>query len=650
VTRYFGQIGKQLEGLSYKSGGPVIGVQIENEYAFDTAPGLAHLVTLKGLARDAGLDVPYYSATGWPAADTTQNEFIPVYGGYPEAPWEGHTQELAPSANFAFHLQRHDVPATGQPGGRQMDPLGFAGPRYPYATAELGGGNQITYHRRPVIEAPDVSTLAYTSLGSGANLLGYYMFAGGSNPAGRAVTLQESRASGYPNDCPLVSYDFYAPVGEWGQLRPSYHELRLLHLFLNDFGDRLAPGLTFLPDRQPNGPTDVDCLRWSVRAASGAGFAFLANYQRHLRLPTRREVQLQVRLSGRELTVPSAPFTLPSGATAIWPLNQPLESARLAWATVQPVCTLSDGPRRVYVFATTPGVAPELVFDAGTVRAVDAPEGTVETAPAPGRLLRVAVLQPGPGCLLKLLTARQGSVEVLVLERKQALGCWKGRLWGAERLLLSDRDLVLGEESVRAIGAGRSRFSVAVHPCPEGLAVTGAGRVIRKAEGIFTRFSFGVTPVAPAVGVRELSPANLRDPAPGVAQPGPLYGAEYRAIPGARTFRLELPGGVLEGLADALLRVDYGADTAALYVDGKLVADDFYAGGPMAVGLRSLGELAGHEVLLQLVPLAEGRDIYFEPGVRERLRLRASAPGEPVAYLEGVTVVPQYQATLTRGR
>jgi hypothetical protein len=179
---------------------------------------------------------------------------------------------------------------------------------------------------------------------------------------------------------------------------------------------------------------------------------------------------------------------------------------------------------------------------------------------------------------------------------------------------------------------------------------TGAGRVARKPEGIFTRFSFTVPSVELLVSSRELSPANPTDPAPGVAQPGPLYGAAYKPIPGSRAFRLDIPASALEGLADAFLSVDYGADTAALYVDGKLVADDFYVGEPMTVGLRFLGNLAGRQVLLQLVPLTDERDIYFEPGVRERIRSRASAPGEPVAYLDSVTIIPQYQTTMTRSR
>ena len=59
VDKYFAQIAIQLKGLLWKDGGPVIGIQIENEYA-QRGPnaGEEHILQLKKMAIDAGLDVP----------------------------------------------------------------------------------------------------------------------------------------------------------------------------------------------------------------------------------------------------------------------------------------------------------------------------------------------------------------------------------------------------------------------------------------------------------------------------------------------------------------------------------------------------------------------------------------------------------------
>ena len=89
-------------------------------------------------------------------------------------------------------------------------------PTFPVATCELGGGMATAYHRRPVLLPLDVPAVANAKLGSGSAWQGYYMYVGGTNPA---PGLQESQATGYPNDVPTRSYDFHAPVGEHGQVR-----------------------------------------------------------------------------------------------------------------------------------------------------------------------------------------------------------------------------------------------------------------------------------------------------------------------------------------------------------------------------------------------------------------------------------------------
>jgi len=55
-----------------------------------------------------------------------------------------------------------------------------------------------TYHRRVVISPDDIASMTLSALGSGVNLVGYYMFQGGANPDGKLMTLQESQATDYP--------------------------------------------------------------------------------------------------------------------------------------------------------------------------------------------------------------------------------------------------------------------------------------------------------------------------------------------------------------------------------------------------------------------------------------------------------------------
>ena len=155
--------------------------------------------------------------------------------------------------------------------------------RYPFAACELGGGLESTHHRRYIIRPYDVYAPALIKVGSGCNLPGYYMYHGGTNPVGKLSTFQESKASGYPNDVPMLSYDFQAPVSEYGEIRPSYRLLNLMHLFLQDFGDRLAPMPAFDSTLQVK-RDDTTTIRAGLRTDGKSGFVFVNHYQRRSKL------------------------------------------------------------------------------------------------------------------------------------------------------------------------------------------------------------------------------------------------------------------------------------------------------------------------------------------------------------------------------
>ena len=68
--------------------GPVAMIQIENEYGHvggrTGEEGEAHMRMLRQVAKEVGLKVPIYTATGWGGAVT--GGMLPVMGGYCEAP------------------------------------------------------------------------------------------------------------------------------------------------------------------------------------------------------------------------------------------------------------------------------------------------------------------------------------------------------------------------------------------------------------------------------------------------------------------------------------------------------------------------------------------------------------------------------------
>ena len=99
-------------------------------------------------------------------------------------------------------------------------------------------------------------------IGSGVNLLGYYMFHGGRNPVGVGGTgLEESSLSGGYNDTPRINYDFQAPLGPDGQQREVLTKLRPYHYFLREHAARLA---TMSADSANGSRSSSRALRGSV--------------------------------------------------------------------------------------------------------------------------------------------------------------------------------------------------------------------------------------------------------------------------------------------------------------------------------------------------------------------------------------------------
>lgn len=348
VRIWFKKIYEQLDGLFYKDGGNIIAVQIENEFVNNAE----HIAKLKEMAVEVGFVVPLYTATGWNSVSGAKlplDEVVPVFGGYPEAPWTGHTKKLEPSCNYFFNKMRNDSAiGTDLIGKITTDGYQLPYERYPFATCELGGGIQITHHRRPIIKPMDIYTLSLIKLGSGNNLVGYYMYHGGINKIGKLSTLNETKATGYPNDYPIISYDFQAALSEYGEVRGQYGLLNMLHMFINDFGDVLALMETVDAQIMPK-RDDLSQLRYSMRTDGEGGFVFVSHYQRLDKIDDIFDATID---TGSAVF---PPIDVCGDVAFFMPFNMKMGDAVLEYATAQPLCKVGD----TYFFAEIPGIKAE---------------------------------------------------------------------------------------------------------------------------------------------------------------------------------------------------------------------------------------------------------------------------------------------------
>lgn len=362
VKKWYQSIYNEVKGLFYKDGGNIIAVQIENEFV-DNAE---HLAKLKEIAVECGFIAPIYTVTGWNSASGAKipvDEVVPVFGGYCEAPWENHMNRLSPSPHYFFNRMRNDSAiGTDLIAKTQSDGWQLPYERYPFATCELGGGIEVTHHRRPIIKPMDIYAVSLVKLGDGNNLVGYYMYHGGTNKIGELSTFNETKATGYPNDYPILSYDFQAPLSEYGEVREQYGLLNMLHMFVNDFGEEFAPMIA-VDSANSVEADDTNSLRYGMRTNGKSGFVFVNHYQR---LTELADIENAVISAGN---VEFPPIDVKGEVSFFMPFNMKMGDSVLEYATAQPLCKCDD----TYFFAEIPNIKAEYKFSKGSANIVTVP-------------------------------------------------------------------------------------------------------------------------------------------------------------------------------------------------------------------------------------------------------------------------------------
>lgn len=546
TTQLYGQIAAQLSGLLWKDGGPVLGIQLDNEY---DGPA-SYLLSLKKIARAAGLDVPLYTRTGWPELKTPMpfGEIVPLYGVYAEGFWDRELTSMPGSywAGFHFSKMRSDANiAQDALGGRDArDAPDVA--RYPYLTCEIGAGMMSSYHRRILVDPRDVEATTLVKLGSGSISPGYYMYHGGTNPDGKLTTLMEEQATALTNwnDLPVKNYDFQTALGQYGQVRPQFFMLRRLHLFLHSFGQKFTGMDTVLPDQRAKGKDDTTTLRWAVRSDGQSGFVFVNNYERSRALPAKDGVQFALKLAGGStLNFPAAPVTIPAAARFIWPFNLDLgRGITLRWATAQPLTIRNEGTVRTVYFAETPGIPARFCFGPE----VD-PLGPVLAVSDAGRVYELPA----------------GSVTPVALSKGDS----------SQTLRLA----VLREADSLTFGL---KVSAAVAPVAVNIEQIKSAGPLRKI-------------------------ALAKTPQPVAAAPADADFAH------AAVWHIKLPAG-LDLTADTLLRLNYTGDVARVYIGKKFITDDYYNGRPLEIGLRRhAADLKEGELTIAILPLQKNAPIFL---------------------------------------
>lgn len=594
VERLYAEIGAQIKGLLWKDGGPVIGVQIENEYNIrGPGKGEEHIGALKKVALKAGMDVPLYTVTGWDGTVYPSGEVTPVFGGYPDEPWATSTQELPPKETHAF---RFDTRVSGDLGAQtQSHAPGTAETdkdKVPFLGAEYGPGLPAMYRRRTLVSPDDIAAMLPVQIGSGVNLFGYYMFHGGRNPVSAADTgLEESTLSGGYNDTPRISYDFQAPLGPDGQQRPVLTKLRPFHYFLREHGAALATMTVRQPERSPATPADLQTPRWSVRSNGDSGFLFFNNHVRQYAMPAQVGVRFEVQLPGGRVTLPSTPVDIPNGAYFVWPINLDLDGVKLRHATAQPVTRVNAGAQGiVHVFATTAGIPAEFAL----------PDG-------------IKTLKPDANQLQGIGTSKGRAVSVLLLAPEQVEQLSVLDIAGQRRLVFSGEQAWVAEGKLQLRGIGPQPLRAAVFPA---LPTPRAAGLKVSQDGLLQRLELAGIDAQPTL---QISATRKAGNAPRILKGG-LANAAVQPVPEAfataATWSLKLPAKLPPKAEDLLLELDFVGDIGRVFAGTKMLDDWYYNGQRWQIGLRQFALKPGAELQLSVLPLRADAPVYIDAAHR----------------------------------
>ncbi|MGF6602938.1 beta-galactosidase [Paraburkholderia sp. GAS448] len=641
VERFYRQIAAQLEGNLWKDGGPVIGVQLENEYNL-TGPnqGAAHIATLKHLAVDAGLDTPLYTVTGWDNAVFPHREVTPVFGGYPDLPWATTSIASPPNEVYAFRFTSRvggDLGAQTK-GGAAGDADAVA-LETPFLGAEYGGGVPTMYRRRPVIDPDDIGAMLPVQLGSGVNLYGYYMFHGGRNPP-HPLHGQESTATGGWNDLPVINYDFQAPLGSNGEVHPVLGKIRPMHLFLHEWGTALATYAVCQPDLTPRSADDPDTPRFSVRANGERGFLFFNNHVRQHPLPVRHGVRFAVKLRDRTVTLPAEPVDIPSGAYFVWPVALPLHDAQLRYASAQPMTRLTTLEGDTWVFRAVDGITSEFAFETHSVRSITS--DSCQNVPV--RVVDDALLvNLSPGDAISVTTASGRRFMVALLSQRDAERATVVPIEGARRLVITDATVFESHGQLVLRSVGDSTFAFGVYPPLDAKPPSTLPLDAQPDAGIFQMYTAHANPHSGTVAVSQIRGAAEVPP---IAHGGPAN-ASVEPVPEtygkSAAWRITLPADATKGLSNAYLSIRYTGDVGRLFCGADLVDDDFYTGLSWNIGLRNVPIDPAVPLTLTVLPLRADAPVYLDERFDPRQKTK-----DQVATLDSVMLIPEYEMRIGR--
>ena len=206
VSKFMAKVGEQLAPLTIQNGGPIIMVQVENEYG-SYGEDKAYVSAIRDIVRQSGFDKVTLFQCDW-ASNFTRN-------GLDDLVW---------TMNFG----------TGSDIDSQFSSLRELRPESPLMCSEFWSGWFDKWGARHETRPASAMVAGIDEMLSKGISFSLYMTHGGTSFGHWAG----ANSPGFAPD--VTSYDYDAPINEYGQATPKYYELRRT---MEKYSDKRLPSV-----------------------------------------------------------------------------------------------------------------------------------------------------------------------------------------------------------------------------------------------------------------------------------------------------------------------------------------------------------------------------------------------------------------------
>ncbi len=608
VKRYYTKLAEQLKGYFWDQGGNIIAVQPENELGLapdswntlfqggvdDGYKGpkgneyTEEYYNLYKIAHEAGMLSPIYTVTSWGATGPLPTKrFMPTYGGYMYLGPPG--EKNSPLTLFSSQ-------------GNQ-----FIG-KVPVGFCEIGTGSPDREDFRPnPPEASYLSTAMGLFGGTPTTFMGYYMFHGGSDPMHPVYGFMPKFYG-----LPLISYDFNAPIGEYGNIRSSYYFLRPFNLFLQNFVDEYADGEVVKQSDPVTNPED-DRLRVIAKSNNDSGFIFAMNYGNIHPLSDKNNIHFEITTSEGNLEFPKyESLNIKSGDFAIIPFNLKLSNGvKLVYATAWPFIKIIRNGEQWIFFHDISGCNAEFKLETKNLINVEINGGSKVGEDTwslkAGRNSEIIITGKNKEKSHLVLLTEGDAEHITEINRKNK-----------KMLVLSGQPALEDGKDYKICSLGKNKITFDLFPSSE--KIEADGQTLKGVEdGLFDRFTF------------ETAPRKLKYSVDSVN--------EEKTV-------VRMDKAEFKGLNNIYMSVDYDGNICRLFdiSKGLLIGDSYYKGKPWNLSLKRFEkQLNGDGVMLRIAPRLEGaKEETTQNGILLDLN-QITASNK--LHIKKVDLIPEYKFT-----